>query len=191
MSKISALAEKAIVFCAEKFESAQPAGEAGLSCVPDRVELVRILQEEGGEPDPYLTLAAILRDTLQSTSTTEDEILKVFGSEVAYIVAELTENPKFSAITRRTLRLQRVPSMSRKARLIAFAEIIETIRQVGGKAAPKSWTVRHKQDYFEWAEKIVAAFGNLNTTLLAVFAAELESAKLSLASRPAAAKAAR
>lgn len=191
MSKISALAEKAIVFCAEKFESAQPAGEAGLSCVPDRVELVRILQEEGGEPDPYLTLAAILRDTLQSTSTTEDEILKVFGSEVAYIVAELTENPKFSAITRRTLRLQRVPSMSRKAKLIAFAEIIETIRQVGGKAAPKSWTARHKQDYFEWAEKIVAAFGNLNTTLLAVFAAELESAKLSLALRPAAAKAAR
>ena len=191
MSKISALDEKAIAFCAERFESAQPAGEAGLSCVPDRVELVRILQEEGSEPDPYLTLAAILRDILQSTNTTEDEILKVFGSEVAYIVAELTENPKFSATTRRTLRLQRIPGMSRKAKLIAFAEIIETIRQVGSKTAPKNWTARHKQDYFEWAEKIVAAFGNLNTTLLAVFAAELESAKLSLASRPAAAKAAR
>ena len=191
MSKISGLAEKAIAFSAAKFESVQPAGEAGLCCVPDRTELVRILQEEGGEPDPYLTLAAILRDTLQHTDTSEDEILKVFGSEVAYIVAELTESPKFTVVTRRTLRLQRIPSMSRKAKLILFAEIIETVRQVGSKAAPRSWTAKHRQDYFDWAERAVAAFGKLNTTLLAVFSAELESAKLSQASRPPAAKASR
>ena len=185
-AKPSALADKAIAFCAAKFESGQPLGEAGLCCVPDRTELTRILQEEGGEPDPYLTLAAILRDTLQHADTHEDEILKVFGSEVAAIVAELTESDKFTVTTRKALRLQRATTMSRKAKLILFAEIIETVRQIGGKAAPKSWSVRHKQEYFDWAEKMAAAFGKLNTTLLAVFSAELESARLSLASRVAA-----
>lgn len=191
MSTTSGLADKAIAFCAERFGAAQPAGDVGLCCVPDRTELMRILQEEGAEPDPYLTLAAILRDILQRSDTTEDEILKVFGSEVGYIVAELTESKAFTVATRKALRLLRVPVMSRKARLILFAEIIETVRQIGGKTAPKSWTAKHKQDYFDWAEKMVAAMGKLNTTLLAVFSAELESARLSTAARPVAAKAAR
>ena len=189
MSKATALTDKAIAFCAGKFDSAQPTGEAGLCCVPDRTELVRILQEEGAEPDPYLTLAAILRDLLQYTTTTEDEILKVFGTEVAYIVAELTEHGRFTVATRRTLRIARMSGLSRKAKLILFAEFIETLRQISGKTAPKSWSSRHKLEFFDWAEKVVAAMGNVNTTLLAVFSAELETAKLSVTVRPAAAKA--
>ena len=172
--------DKAIGYCAEKFESRSPAGEAGLCCVPDRSELVHILQEEGGESDPYLTVAAILRDVLQYTATPEEEILKVFGIEVALIVAELTENNKFTTATRRTLRLARMSGLSRKAKLILFAEIIETLRQLASKTVPGNWSVQHKQEFFEWAEKIVAAMGKVNTTLLAVYLAELETAKLSL-----------
>ncbi len=188
MSKSTGLIDKAIGFCAGKFESSPPAGEAGLRCVPDRSELVRILQEEGGEPDPYLTMAALLRDVLQYTATAEEEILKVFGVEVALIVAELTENSTFTIATRRTLRLTRMSGLSRKARLILFAEIIETLRQIAGKTAPGSWTAQHKLEFFEWAEKIVAAMGKVNTTLLAVYLAELEAAKLSVTAPAAGAK---
>lgn len=188
MSKPTGLADKAISYCAEKFEASPPMGEAGLCCVPDRTEVVRILQQEGSEPDPYLTVAALLRNLLQHTSTTEEEILKIFGVEVALIVAELTENSKFTLATRRTLRLTRMPGLSRKAKLILLAEIIETLRQIAGKTAPGSWSVQHKQEFFEWAEKMIAAMGNVNTTLLAVYLAELEAAKLSVSSQPAAAK---
>ncbi len=181
MSKLTGLTDKAIAFCAEKFAVAPPAGDVGLCYVPDRAELVRILQEEGSEPDPYLTLAAILRDVLQRTTTAEEELLTVFGSEVAYIVAELTEHGHFTVATRRALRLARMPGLSRKARLILFAEIIETLRQIGGKTAPGSWSALHKREFCDWAEKIVAVMGNVNTTLLAVFSAELETARLSVA----------
>lgn len=181
MSKATALIDKAIGYCAGKFESSPPAGEAGLRCVPDRSELVRILQEEGGEPDPYLTVAAIVRDVLQYTSTAEDEILKTFGVEVAMIVAELTEDAKFTIATRKSLRLTRMAGLSRKAKLILFAEIIETLRQIAGKSARASWSAQHKLDFFEWAEKVIAAMGKVNTTLLAIYLAELEAAKLSVA----------
>ena len=188
MTKSSSLVEKALAFCASKFDGAQPVGDVGAGCVPDRTELIRILQEEGGEPDPYLTLAALLRDTIQLTSTTEAEIAKVFGPEVGFTVAELTENLKFSLATRKSLRILIMPSLSRKAKLVIFAEIIETIRQIGSKTAPKSWTLQHKQDYFVWGEKTVAAMGNINPTLLAVFSAEIENAKLAVNSRTGAAK---
>ena len=183
MSKATGLIDKAIGYCAGKFESSPPAGEVGLCCVPDRTELVRILQEEGGEPDPYLTIAAILRDVLQYTSTAEEEILKIFGVEVALILAELTEDAKFTIATRRSLRLTRMAGLSRKAKLILFAEIIETLRQIAGKSARASWSAQHKLDFFEWAEKMIAAMGKVNTTMLAIYLAELEAAKLSVASR--------
>lgn len=185
MSKATGLIDKAIGYCAGKFESSPPAGEAGLCCVPDRSELVRILQEEGGEPDPYLMMAAVLSDVLQYTPTAEEEILERFGVEVALIVAELTENSKFTRATRRTLRLTRMSGLSRKARLILFAEIIETLRQISSKTAPGSWSAQHKQEYVDWAEKAVAAMGNVNTTLLAVFSAELETARLNILKKPA------
>jgi len=113
---------------------------------------------------------------------------QVFGPEVAFTVAELTENSKFSLATRKSLRTLFMPSLSRKAKLVIFAEIIETVRQIGSKTAPKSWSLQHKQDYFIWAEKTVAAMGNINPTLLAVYSAEIENAKLVVQSRTGNAK---
>ena len=163
-------------------------GHAGTYCVPDRTELIRILQEEGGESDPFLTLATVLRQTIQLTSTSDEEVAQVFGPEVAMVVAELTENVKFSLATRKALRILVMPSLSRKAKLVILAEIIETVRQSGSKTALKSWSLQHKQDYFVWAEKAVAAMGNVNPTLLAVFAAEIENSKLAVKSRTGSAK---
>ena len=188
MSQATGLIDRAIAFCAAKFESSPPAGEAGLCCVPNRAELVRILREEGSEPDPYLMVAAVLGGVLQYTSTAEEEILKAFGVEVALLVAELTENSKFTIATRKTLRLTRMSGLSRKAKLILIAEIIETLRQIAGKTAPGNWSVQHKLEFFDWADKITAAMGNVNTTLLAVYLAELETAKLGVVAKPKAAK---
>ena len=86
-------------------------------------------------------------------------------------------NSKFSLATRKALRILVMPSLSRKAKLVVLAEIIETVRQIGSKTAPKSWSLQHKQDYFVWSEKAVAAMGNINPTLFAVFAAEIENSK--------------
>jgi guanosine-3',5'-bis(diphosphate) 3'-pyrophosphohydrolase len=188
MSQATGLIGRAIAFSAAKFASSPPAGEAGLCCVPNRAELVRILQEEGSEPDPYLMVAAVLGGVLQYTSTPEEEILKAFGVEVALIVAELTENSKFTIATRKTLRLTRMSGLSRKAKLILIAEIIETLRQIASKTAPGNWSVQHKLEFFEWADKIIAAMGNVNTTLLAVYLAEMETAKLGVVAKPKAAK---
>jgi len=188
MSKSPSLIDKALAFCAGKFGGAQPVGDPGIYCVPDRTELIRILQEEGGESDPFLTVAAVLRQTLQLTSTSDEEIAQVFGPEVSMVVAELTENVKFSLATRKALRILVMPSLSRKAKLVVLAEIIETVRQIGSKTAPKNWSLQHKQDYFVWAEKAVSAMGNVNPTLLAVFAAEIENSKLAVKSRTGSAK---
>jgi hypothetical protein len=62
------------------------------------------------------------------------------------------------------------------------------LRQIAGKTAPGNWSVQHKLEFFDWADKITAAMGNVNTTLLAVYLAELETAKLGVVAKPKAAK---
>ena len=94
------LIKKAQAFAAEKQAKANYAGEAGSACVLDAIEVAQIL-EDGGETDAILLAAAVLHATLQNTDATEAELIKLFGTEVAFIVAEVTDNRKFSVITRR------------------------------------------------------------------------------------------
>lgn len=176
------LIKKAQAFAAEKQTKANYPGEAGSACVLDAIELAHIL-EDGGEADAILLAAAVLHATLQNTDATEAELIKLFGTEVAFIVAEVTDNRKFSVITRKTLRIMLASQLSRKAKLVKFAEIIATVRALGKAGGHKLWSAADKIEYFDWSERVVRAIGNVNPTLTAIFSAELENAKLAVGSR--------
>lgn len=184
MTVQSPLVHKAKAFRASKMASGRPRVEVGGSCVADSADLARLLSEEAAETDTFLLAGAILHDILQTTDTTEAELASVFGSEIAFIVAEVTDNPRFSPVTRKALRLLAAPHMSRKARLIKFAEIIESVRTLAGPAAPAGWSGHYKFEYFDWAERLVQAMGKTSPTLQAVFSAEIEGARLAVGSRP-------
>lgn len=183
MTLHSPLVNKAKAFRAAKMAGGSLPAEAGGSCVADSADLARLLSEEAAETDTFLLAGAILNDILQTTETTEAELVSVFGSEIAFVVAEVTDNPRFSSVTRKALRMLAAPHMSRKARLIKLAEVIESVRTLAGPAAPARWSVQHKLEYFDWAERLVQAMGKTSPTLEAVFTAEIEGARLALGSR--------
>lgn len=184
----SPLIEKATAFRAAKVAVASKPSEVGVACVADAVNLARVLAEDGGETDTFLLAAAILHDILQVGDTTEMELAGVFGSEIAFVIAEVTDNPRFSPVTRKALRLLGAPQMSRKARLIKLAELIDSVRTLSGATSPAAWSDQHKLEYFDWAERLVELIGKTSPTLQAVFTAEVDAARLVLGSRGAAAR---
>ncbi len=181
----SPLIDKAKAFRAGKLALAKPQSEAGTSCVANVEDLVRVLSEEAGETDTLLLASAVLHDILQTTETNEAELASVFGSEIAFIVAEVTDHPRFSPVTRKALRMRSAPHLSRKARLIKLAEVIESIRALSSPMSPKAWTDQHKLEYFDWTERLVQAMGKTSSTLEAVVSAEIENARLKVGSRMA------
>ena len=175
----SPLQQKALAFRARHGADGASVHEAGLHCILDPSDVPQLLKE-AGETDPFLQAAATLHDMLQVAAVTEADIAAVFGTEVAYIVAEVTDNPRLSPVTRKALRLTIAPHMSRKAKLLKLAQLVASVRNLGGSFAPATWDARQRLDFFHWVERFAASVGVLNPTLQAVMLAELERARLSV-----------
>lgn len=175
----SPLQQKALAFRRQHGAEQAIAPEPGMHCILSAADLAQLLSE-AGESDPFLMAAALLHDMLQFTDVTEPDLAAVFGSEVAYIVAEITDNPRLSRVTRKTLRLTIAPHMSRKAKLLKLAQLVASVRNLAGAFAPASWDARQRLDFCDWAERFAASVGVLNPTLQAIMLAELERARLAV-----------
>lgn len=174
------MAEKAVAFRAVRRETG--ADEPGLYCLLDPLDVARLLRE-AGEADPFLLAAAVLHDLLQSSGATEAEIAAAFGTETAFIVAEVCDHPQLSVSTRKVLRLTLAPHMSRKARLLKLAQLAVSARNIGGPYAPPTWEAKQKLEFFDWVERFAGMVGVPNPTLHAILLAEVEGARLNVGAR--------
>lgn len=172
--------DKAVAFQAARCAGLNLEPAVGLGCFLDPLDVVRVLQE-GGESDPFLLVAAVLHDLLERTDVTESDIAGLFGSEVAFISAEVADHPKLSLASRRAQLLRSLPQLSRKGKLVRFAQLVASVRNLAGSFAPASWSSRMRSDYLDWAEKTAALIGPLNATMQAILMAELEKGRLTIA----------
>ncbi len=172
--------DKAVAFQAARRAGLNLEPAVGMGCFLDPLDVLRVLQE-GGETDPFLLVAAVLHDLGERTDVTESDIAGLFGSEVAFISAEVADHPKLSLASRRAQLLRLLPQLSRKARLVRFAQLVASVRNLAGSFAPASWSTRMRSEHFDWAEKTANQIGPLNSTMQATLLAELEKGRLSLA----------
>ena len=173
--------EKAIAFRGRNGAERPIAPEAGMHCILKPSDVVQMLQE-AGESDPFLLAGAMLHDMLQFGAVTETDIASVFGSEVACIVAEVTDNPRLSRGTRKALRVTIAPYMSRRAKLLKLAQLVASVRNLATPTPPSPWDEKQRVDFFDWVEKFATATGVQNPTLQAIMLAELERARLEITS---------
>ncbi len=175
----SSLQQKALAFRKKHGAPDIVAPEVGMHYLLSPIDLPQLLVE-AGESDPFLLVAAVLHDMLQVANITETEIAEVFGSEVAFVVAEVTDNPRLSKVTRKALRVTMAPHMSRRARLLKVAQLVASVRNLAGTAAPTGWDAKERLDYCDWVERFADSTGLLNPTLQAIMLAELERARFSV-----------
>lgn len=169
--------DKAVAFQAARRAGLNLEPAVGMGCYLDPLDVVRVLQE-AGEDDPFLLVAAVLHDLMERTDVTESDIAGLFGSEVAFISAEVADHPKLSLASRRAQLQRTLPHLSRKAKLLRFAQLVASVRNLAGSFAPSAWSGRMRSEYLDWSERVAASIGPLNPTLQAILMAELERARL-------------
>jgi guanosine-3',5'-bis(diphosphate) 3'-pyrophosphohydrolase len=169
--------DKAVAFQAARRSGLNLEPTMGMGCFLDPLDVLRVLLD-AGENDPFLLVAAVLHDLLERTDLTESDIAGQFGSEVAFITAEVADHPKLSLASRKAQLQRAIPQMSRKARLLRQAQLVASVRNLGGNFVPATWSARQRKEYLDWADKTFAALGVLNSTLQAMLMAELEQARL-------------
>lgn len=143
------------------------------------IEVVQLLWEVGGVRDVEVLLAAVLHDTVEDTETRPEEISRRFGEYVLSLVMEVTDDKSLPKGERKRLQIVNAPHKSHGAKLIKLADKACNVRNLV-TMPPKRWSLKRRQEYLLWGEKVVTGLRGTNAALEEYYDHELSSGKLLL-----------
>ncbi|WWD18546.1 hypothetical protein CI109_102999 [Kwoniella shandongensis] len=111
-----------------------------------------------GVTDVRVLQAAILHDTVEDTHTTVEEIAQLFGTDVARIVEECTDNTELSGQQRKIEQLRTAPYKSKEAQQVKLADKMHNLESIR-RSPPVGWGVKRIQAYFIWAKQVTDVCG--------------------------------
>lgn len=126
------------------------------------------MANEAGIEDERILIAAILHDTIEDTETTEQELIREFGKEVAGIVMEVTDDKALPKAERKQLQIEHAGTISRRAKVVKLADKICNLRDIAN-SPPANWSLVRKQEYFDWAKAVVDGLRGVHPSLEHIF----------------------
>jgi guanosine-3',5'-bis(diphosphate) 3'-pyrophosphohydrolase len=112
--------------------------------------------------------AALLHDTVEDTATTHEELANAFGSRIARIVAEVTDDTSLAKDERKRLQVEHAASLSHEAKLVKLADKICNLRDVAERP-PARWDRARSREYFDWAKRVIDGLRGAHPRLEAAF----------------------
>lgn len=152
------------------------------------VQVAELIARVGRRSDLATLQAALLHDTLEDTETTFEELESEFGSEVANLVNEVTDDKSLPKEERKQLQIAHAPNLSRKAKQIKIADKIANIMDVT-YSPPKGWSKERRREYLTWSRRVVAGCRGANKRLEAHYDRVLRKCRRLLQKQCAPAKA--
>jgi guanosine-3',5'-bis(diphosphate) 3'-pyrophosphohydrolase len=149
-----ALLLKALAFAAHKHRDQRRKDAEASPYINHPIALADVLINEGGVTDVEVLCAALLHDTVEDTATTHEELLDAFGSRIARIVAEVTDDKRLPKAERKRLQIEHAPHISREAKLVKLADKLCNLRDVAERP-PAGWPLERRREYFDWAKQVI------------------------------------
>ena len=159
---------KAIAFAAHKHRDQRRKDADASPYINHPIGLADVLSNEGGIVDERVLVAAVLHDTIEDTETTEQELVREFGQEITAIVLEVTDDKSLPKVERKRLQVEHAATVSRRAKLVKLADKICNLRDIVSRP-PADWSVKRKQEYFDWAKSVVEGLRGVHPELERVF----------------------
>ena len=102
--------------------------------------------------------------------------MNAFGSRIARIVAEVTDDKRCQKRERKRLQIEHArAASSREAKLVKLADKICNLRDVAERP-PANWDLARRREYFDWAKTVVDGLRGADPRLEAAFDARLRAA---------------
>jgi guanosine-3',5'-bis(diphosphate) 3'-pyrophosphohydrolase len=158
----------ALAFAAEKHRNQRRKDPEASPYINHPIGLANVLANEAGVVDERILIAAVLHDTIEDTETTEGELVAHFGAEVAAIVMEVTDDKSLPKAERKQLQVEHAAHASVAAKHVKLADKICNLRDIA-TSPPANWPLERKQEYFDWAKRVIDALRGVNPKLEAIF----------------------
>ena len=144
---------KAMSFSANKHKHQRRKGKEASPYINHPIGLVEVLVDVGNVTDINAICAALLHDTVEDTRTTREELTETFGPEISRIVMEVTDDKSLSKAERKQAQIDHARHLSNEARAVKLADKICNLGDVA--KSPPNWSLSRRQQYFDWAKKVI------------------------------------
>src|SRR5882724_10196949 len=155
---------RAAEFAAHKHRDQRRKDRAASPYINHPISLAYVLANEAGIEDSVVLSAALLHDTVEDTDTTAAELESTFGSRIAAVVIEVTDDKMLPKRERKQLQVEHAATISANAKLVKLADKICNLRDMTS-APPADWTLDRKREYFEWAKRVIDQLRGVNAIL--------------------------
>jgi len=163
-----ALLFRALAFAAHKHRDQRRKDAEASPYINHPIALAEVLAGEGGVTDVEVLAAALLHDTIEDTDTSLAELQEQFGAGIAAMVAEVTDDKNLPKAERKRLQIEHAAALSPGAKLVKLADKICNLRDVADRP-PSKWELERRQEYFEWAKRVIDGLRGAHPKLEAAF----------------------
>jgi guanosine-3',5'-bis(diphosphate) 3'-pyrophosphohydrolase len=143
------------------------------------LEVAALVAEATEGNDPNLVIAALLHDAVEDCEVPPKLIAETFGSDVADLVAEVTDDKTLEKGERKKRQVENAHKKTARAKLLKLADKTSNLRALVSSPAP-DWSVRRKLEYIDWARKVVQGLRPANAALERQFDEAARAAEQSL-----------
>jgi guanosine-3',5'-bis(diphosphate) 3'-pyrophosphohydrolase len=144
---------KAMSFAAHKHKHQRRKGKEASPYINHPIGLAEVLVNVGNVTDINAICAALLHDTVEDTNTTREELTETFGAKITGIVMEVTDDKSLSKAERKQAQIDHARHLSNEARAVKLADKICNLGDVA--KSPPDWSLARRQQYFDWARKVI------------------------------------
>jgi (p)ppGpp synthase/HD superfamily hydrolase len=155
---------QALDFAAKKHVNQRRKGEFKEPYINHLTEVALLLAEATEGKDTNLVIAGLLHDCIEDQEVTHQELTRLFGDDVANLVAEVTDDKSLHKQERKRLQAETAASKSERARLLKIADKTANLRSIL-HSPPEGWDDARKKEYFEWSKSVVDNCRGINPLL--------------------------
>jgi guanosine-3',5'-bis(diphosphate) 3'-pyrophosphohydrolase len=161
MTEVAALLQ-AVRFAAHKHQHQRRKDKDSSPYINHSIEVAELLAAVGGVTDLPILIAAVLHDTVEDTTFSEVE--EAFGQDVRLLVEEMTDDKTLPKQERKCLQVAHAQQLSERAKQIKIADKICNVHDVT-HTPPPNWSLERRQEYLQWAAKVVEGCRGSNANL--------------------------
>jgi guanosine-3',5'-bis(diphosphate) 3'-pyrophosphohydrolase len=145
---------KAFNFASQKHKEQRRKNPQQEPYIVHPAEVANLIAQYTGGNDTNLIIAGLLHDTVEDVGVTFEEIEQEFGSDVAGLVREVTDDKTLEKQERKRLQIEHAAHATPRAKVLKLADKTANLEDQL-RIAPEGWSTARIDEYFNWSKSVV------------------------------------